>query len=59
MDFSKQRLSIEEVKEMDIVDYLSKLGYEPSKIRNADHWYLSPLRDENTSSFKVNRKINR
>ena len=59
MNFSKQRLSIEEVKEMDMVDYLSKLGYHPTKIRNADHWYLSPLRNEKTSSFKVNRKINR
>lgn len=59
MNFSKQGLSIAEVKEMDLVNYLSKLGYEPTKIRNADHWYLSPLRDENTPSFKVNSKINR
>ncbi len=59
MNFGKQGLSIAEAKEMDMVDYLSKLGYEPAKIRNADHWYLSPLRDEHTPSFKVNRKINR
>lgn len=57
MDFRKQRLSIAEAKEMDLVDYLSKLGYEPSKIRNNDYWYCSPLRDEKTPSFKVNRKL--
>src|SRR6185312_9899712 len=60
MDFRKQQsLSIRDAKEMDMVDYLSRLGYKPSKIRNADYWYLSPLRNEKTPSFKVNRKLNR
>ena len=60
MEFSKQqRLSIAKAKAMDMVDYLSKLGYKPAKIRNNDYWYLSPLRDEKTPSFKVNRKLNR
>ncbi|OJW81772.1 MAG: DNA primase [Bacteroidetes bacterium 46-16] len=59
MDFRKQRLSIEEGKEMDMVNYLSSLGHEPSKIRNSDYWYLSPLRKEKTASFKINRKLNR
>lgn len=59
MNFSEQGLSITEAKEMDMVDYLSKLGHDPAKIKNEDYWYLSPLRDENTPSFKVNRKINR
>ncbi len=43
---------------MDMVEYLQKLGYQPQKIRNNDYWYLSPLRDEKTASFKVNRKLN-
>jgi hypothetical protein len=59
MSFSKKRFSIEEIKEIDIVDYLSRLGHHPTKIRNADHWCLSPLRNEKTASFKVNRKIDR
>ncbi|MCT1523863.1 toprim domain-containing protein [Sphingobacterium hotanense] len=59
MDFSNNRLSIAKAKEMDMVDYLSTLGHEPSKIRNNDFWYLSPLRDEKTPSFKINRKLNR
>lgn len=46
MNFGQQRLSIEEAKQIDIIDYLSKLGYEAVKIRSSDYWYLSPLRKE-------------
>jgi len=59
MEFNKQGLSLSETKEMDMVDYLSRLGYEPLKIRNNDYWYLSPLRKEKTPSFKINRHLNR
>ncbi len=59
MNFSGQRLSIEEARQTDMVDYLSKLGYEPAKVKGIDYWYLSPLREERTPSFKINRKINR
>jgi hypothetical protein len=41
-----------------MVDYLDRLGYKPSKVNNNDYWYLSPLRDERTPSFKVNRAKN-
>jgi hypothetical protein len=59
MNFSKQRLSIEKARETDMVEYLSNLGYEPAKVRGNDYWYLSPLREEKTASFKVNRRLNR
>lgn len=59
MNFSKKRLSISEAKEIDMVYFLSSLGHEPSKISNSDYWYLSPLREEKTPSFKINRKLNR
>ncbi|MEO7801738.1 MAG: toprim domain-containing protein [Ginsengibacter sp.] len=59
MNFSKQRLSIEEARQTDMVDYLSRLGYQPAKVRGIDYWYLSPLREERTPSFKINRKLNR
>lgn len=59
MDFRNKRLSVSEVKEIDIVYFLKNLGYEPSKIRSNDYWYLSPLRNEKTPSFKVNRRLNR
>lgn len=58
MDFKKQRLSLSEAKQLDMVDYLSSLGHEPAKVRNNDYWYLSPLREENTASFKINRRLN-
>jgi DNA primase len=44
--------------QVDLVNYLKKLGHEPQKIRGNDYWYLSPLRQEKTASFKVNRKLN-
>ena len=60
MNISKQqRLSFGEVKEMDMVDYLFRLGFEPAKIRSVDYWYFSHLRNEKTPSFKINRKLNR
>ena len=50
--------SFTEAKQIDLVDYLSGLSSKPAKIRGNDYWYLSPLRDEKTPSFKVDRKIN-
>jgi hypothetical protein len=58
MDFRKHRLSIQQAKEMDMVDYLSLLGHKPALVRGNNHWYHSPLRDENTPSFTVNRNRN-
>src|SRR5438552_9297642 len=51
-------LTCEQAKEIDLVDYLFVLGFQPQKIRNNDYWYLSPLREEKEASFKVNRKLN-
>jgi hypothetical protein len=59
MDFSEKSLSLEKVKAMDMVSYLSDLGFEPCKISHDEYWYLSPLRNERTASFKINRSINR
>lgn len=51
-------MTCEQAKQSDLVNYLSSLGYEPSKIKGNDYWYLSPIRAEKTPSFKVNRKLN-
>ena len=53
-----RNFSLEEVKQVDLVEYLEKLGHQPKKIRGNDYWYLSPLRTETEPSFKVNRKLN-
>lgn len=57
--FRKNGLSCAEAKEKDLVTFLQSIGYEPSKIKGNDYWYLSPLRIEKSASFKVNKKLNR
>jgi DNA primase len=60
MDSRTKRLSLQQVKELDMVEYLSGLGYQPEKIKkDMDYWYLSPLRIEGEPSFKINRVKNR
>ena len=59
MENKDNKPTLDEVRNMDIVDYLANLGIQPTKIRNADFWYHSPLRSERTPSFKVNRNLNR
>ena len=60
MDLSKQGLSLDVIRELDMVDYLETLGFQPAKpSRNGiDFYYLSPLRAEDDPSFHVNRKKN-
>ena len=52
-------MTIEQAKQLDMVDYLSRQGFQPAKISGYSYWYHSPLHDEKTPSFKVNRKMNR
>ncbi|WP_315819360.1 CHC2 zinc finger domain-containing protein [Paraflavitalea speifideaquila] len=49
------RLTIIAAKQLDLVDYLASLGFNPEKVRGHDYWYHSPLRQEKTASFKVDR----
>ena len=51
-------MNCKEFNQLDIVDYLLLLGHTPAKIHGNDYWYFSPFRDEQTPSFKVNRKFN-
>jgi len=52
------KLSCKDARQLDLVNYLASLGHHPQKIRNQDYWYLSPLRQERTPSFKVSRRLN-
>jgi len=56
---NKNKLTCAQAKNMDMIAYLSGLGHEPARIRNVNYWYLSPLRNERTPSFKVNKRLNR
>ncbi len=51
-------MNIGQAKQIDLVDYLASLGYNPAKITREEYWYLSPLREERTASFKVDRRLN-
>lgn len=51
-------MNCEKANEMDLIKYLKQLGFDPKKVSGKDHWYLSPLREELTASFKVNQKLN-
>ena len=51
-------MNIGQAKQIDLVDYLASLGYNPAKIKREEYWYLSPLREERTASFKVDRRQN-
>ncbi|MBO9199534.1 MULTISPECIES: toprim domain-containing protein [Niastella] len=51
-------LSCEDAKQVDLVEYLAYLDHHPQKVHNENFWYLSPLREEKTASFKVNRQKN-
>jgi hypothetical protein len=51
-------MTFREAKQLSIVEYLSSLGVSPVRIRQADHWYVSPFRSEKEPSFKVNDKLN-
>jgi hypothetical protein len=53
-----KKLNCDEARQISIVDYLAQCGITPQNIKGANHWYLSPIREENTPSFKVNTNLN-
>lgn len=52
-------MTIEEVKNIKLEDYLHSLGYNPVKRQGMNLWYKSPFREETDASFKVNTEINK
>jgi DNA primase len=54
--FGNGLFSLARIREIKIIGYLEKLGYEPAAIKKngTDFWYLSPLRNEGEASFHVN-----
>ncbi|MBB6131662.1 toprim domain-containing protein [Mucilaginibacter lappiensis] len=51
-------LSCGEARQIPIIEYLAKCGYQPQYIRGNNYWYLSPLHQESHASFKVNTRLN-
>jgi len=51
-------MNCNQARQISIIDYLAKCGFRPQYINGVNHWYLSPIREENTASFKVNTQLN-
>ena len=49
---------IKEIKSIPLAAFLSRLGHEPAARKGTRLWYKSPLRQEQTSSFKVDTVFN-
>src|ERR1700761_221945 len=59
MEFVQGEKPLDVIRRLDMVAWLSTLGHEPVSVKKGyEHWYLSPLREEHSASFKVNQKIN-
>lgn len=52
-------MTIQDVKQIKLADYLQSLGYTPVKQQGRNLWYKSPLREETDASFKVNKALNK
>lgn len=49
---------IKEIKSIPLASFLFRLGHEPAVIKGTRLWYKSPLRQEQTPSFKVETTLN-
>lgn len=49
---------LKEIKSIPLATFLSQLGHEPTVRKGTRLWYKSPLRQEQTSSFKVETTLN-
>jgi hypothetical protein len=60
MDMKNEVFSLSRLRELDLVNLLEMLGHEPTarKKNDTDYWFVSPLRNERTASFHVNRLSN-
>ncbi len=49
---------IKEIKSIPLAAFLSRLGHEPATRKGTRLWYRSPLRQEQTPSFKIETTLN-
>lgn len=49
---------LKEIKSIPLAAFLSRLGHEPTAKKGTRLWYKSPLRQEQTPSFKVETTLN-
>jgi len=60
MDMTNEIFSLGRIRELDLSYLLEMLGHDPvsRKKNDTDWWYLSPLRNERTASFHIDRTNN-
>lgn len=51
-------MNCQKAKNIDLVQYLKKIGFQPQKTKRENKWFFSPFRSEKTASFKVNTDKN-
>ena len=51
-------MTIEEIRDMPVTDFLHKLGQKSTKKRGCEVWYHAPYRSDRTPSFCVNTEKN-
>jgi hypothetical protein len=51
-------VNISEARKTHLMDYLKKNGHKPIKIQYGNAWFISPMRQEKTPSFKVHLSRN-
>ena len=51
-------MNISQAKLINLVDFLEQEGHKAVKQRGNIYWYNSPIRSENTPSFKVDSRRN-
>jgi DNA primase len=51
-------MNISEARKTHLMDYLNQNGHKPIKIQYGNAWFISPMRQEKTPSFKVHLSRN-
>ena len=51
-------MNSKQAKQIPIEHFLNKLNHKPVKSTGDDLWYKSPLHEDNTPFFKVNKTLN-
>ena len=54
-----EKMTCERAREFSLYNLLSSIGYSPTKENEKEAWFLSPLREEKSASFKISKKLNR
>jgi hypothetical protein len=60
MELQNDKFTLSRIREMDLAGFMEQQGFPVTARRknDTDYWYCSPLREERTASFHINRTTN-